>query len=84
MQSVDVAIVGGGMVGLAVACGLQGIGLRVEMCIRDRIWMRRQSAGSRYLTHRSQIRALLRLSLIHISLYRTVLNSRAGRVKGVK
>ena len=24
------------------------------------IWMRRQSAGSRYLTHRSQIRALLR------------------------
>ncbi|WP_244582759.1 hypothetical protein, partial [Escherichia coli] len=24
MQSVDVAIVGGGMVGLAVACGLQG------------------------------------------------------------
>ncbi|WP_235380281.1 hypothetical protein, partial [Escherichia coli] len=26
MQSVDVAIVGGGMVGLAVACGLQGCG----------------------------------------------------------
>ena len=26
MQSVDVAIVGGGMVGLAVACGLQGSG----------------------------------------------------------
>lgn len=24
------------------------------------IWMRRQNAGSRYLTHRSQIRALLR------------------------
>ena len=31
MQSVDVAIVGGGMVGLAVACGLQGIGLRVAV-----------------------------------------------------
>ncbi|MFP1557392.1 hypothetical protein ACLB1T_05890 [Escherichia coli] len=31
-------------------------------CIRTTrlIWMRRQSAGSRYLTHRSQIRALLR------------------------
>ncbi|WP_256948114.1 hypothetical protein, partial [Klebsiella pneumoniae] len=29
MQSVDVAIVGGGMVGLVVACGLQGSGLRV-------------------------------------------------------
>ncbi|MGT3087084.1 FAD-dependent 2-octaprenylphenol hydroxylase, partial [Salmonella enterica] len=27
MQSVDVAIVGGGMVGLAVACGLQGSGV---------------------------------------------------------
>lgn len=31
MQSVDVAIVGGGMVGLAVACGLQGSGLHVEI-----------------------------------------------------
>ncbi|MGS6324259.1 hypothetical protein ACVGWC_21245, partial [Enterobacter hormaechei] len=26
MQNVDVAIVGGGMVGLALACGLQGSG----------------------------------------------------------
>lgn len=31
MQSVDIAIVGGGMVGLAVACGLQGSGLRVAV-----------------------------------------------------
>jgi len=31
LQSVDVAIVGGGMVGLAVACGLQGSGLRVAV-----------------------------------------------------
>lgn len=31
MQSVDVAIVGGGMVGLAIACGLQGSGLRVAL-----------------------------------------------------
>ncbi len=31
MQSVDVAIVGGGMVGLTVACGLQGSGLRVAV-----------------------------------------------------
>ncbi|EOP6334141.1 FAD-dependent 2-octaprenylphenol hydroxylase [Escherichia coli] len=31
MQSVDVAIVGGGMVGPAVACGLQGSGLRVAV-----------------------------------------------------
>lgn len=31
MQSVDVAIVGGGMVGLAVACGLEGCGLRVAV-----------------------------------------------------
>lgn len=31
MQNVDVAIVGGGMVGLAVACGLQGSGLRVAV-----------------------------------------------------
>lgn len=31
MQSVDVAIVGGGMVGLAVTCGLQGSGLRVAV-----------------------------------------------------
>lgn len=31
MQSTDVVIVGGGMVGLAVACGLQGSGLRVTV-----------------------------------------------------
>lgn len=31
MQSVDVAIVGGGMVGLALACGLQGSGLRIAV-----------------------------------------------------
>jgi len=31
LQSVDVAIVGGGMVGLAVACGLQGSGLRIAV-----------------------------------------------------
>jgi 2-polyprenylphenol 6-hydroxylase len=31
VQSVDIAIVGGGMVGLAVACGLQGSGLRLAV-----------------------------------------------------
>lgn len=31
MQNVDVAIVGGGMVGLALACGLHGSGLRVAV-----------------------------------------------------
>lgn len=31
MQSVDIAIVGGGMVGLALACGLQGSGLRIAV-----------------------------------------------------
>lgn len=31
MQSVDVAIVGGGMVGLALACGLHGSGLRIAV-----------------------------------------------------
>lgn len=31
MQSFDVVIAGGGMVGLAVACGLQGSGMRVAV-----------------------------------------------------
>ena len=36
MQNVDVAIVGGGMAGLALACGLQGSGLRVAVLEQKR------------------------------------------------
>lgn len=31
MQSFDIVIAGGGMVGLALACGLQGSGLRIAI-----------------------------------------------------
>ncbi len=81
MQSVDVAIVGGGMVGLAVACGLQGSGLRVA------VW----SSAYRNLWRRmppqlrvSAINAASEKLLTRLGVWQDILSRRASCYHGME
>lgn len=82
MQTFDVIIAGGGMVGLAVACGLQGSGLRVAVLEREA-----PSAVSGEDAHALRVSAINAASerlLQHLGAWGTVLATRASAWHGME
>ena len=82
MQSVDVAIVGGGMVGLAVACGLQGSGLRVA--VLEQHLPQPQAVDAPHALRVSAINAASEKLLAHLGVWSTITARRASRYHGME
>ena len=82
MQSVDVAIVGGGMVGLAVACGLQGSGLRVAVLEQNA--PQPLNADAPPALRVSAINAASEKLLSHLGVWSTIQATRASRYHGME
>ncbi len=80
MQSVDVAIVGGGMVGLAVACGLQGSGLRVAVLEKHQPTSKQAALSLRV----SAINAASERLLTRLGVWDAVLADRASGYHGME
>ena len=82
MQSVDVAIVGGGMVGLAVACGLQGSGLRVA--VLEQHPPQPQAADAPHALRVSAINAASEKLLSHLGVWSGIVAQRASCYHGME
>ncbi|WP_054177485.1 FAD-dependent 2-octaprenylphenol hydroxylase [Trabulsiella odontotermitis] len=82
MQSVDVAIVGGGMVGLAVACGLQGSGLRVAVLEQNA--PQPLNADAPPALRVSAINAASEKLLSHLGVWSTIQATRVSRYHGME
>ncbi len=82
MQSVDVAIVGGGMVGLAVACGLQGSGLRVA--VLEKAEPRPLAADAPPALRVSAINAASEKLLTKLDVWREIVAQRASCYHGME
>ena len=82
MQSVDVAIVGGGMVGLSVACGLQGSGLRVAVI--EQAEPAPVAADSAPALRVSAINAASEKLLAKLGVWEDILALRASRYHGME
>lgn len=82
MQSVDIAIVGGGMVGLAVACGLQGSGLRVAVIEQHE--PQPVAAASAPQLRVSAINAASEKLLSRLDVWSDIVNARASRYHGME
>lgn len=82
MQSVDVAIVGGGMVGLALACGLQGSGLRVAVLEQNVPQPLAEDAPPALRV--SAINAASEKLLTHLGVWSNIIARRAGRYHGME
>ena len=82
MQSVDVAIVGGGMVGLALACGLQGSGLRVAVLEQNEPTPLAEDAPPALRV--SAINAASEKLLTHLGVWSNIIAQRAGRYHGME
>ncbi len=82
MQNVDVAIVGGGMVGLAVACGLQGSGLRVAVLEQNLLQPLAESAPPALRV--SAINAASEKLLTRLGVWPSIVASRASCYHGME
>lgn len=82
MQSVDVAIVGGGMVGLALACGLQGSGLRVA--VLEQTVPEPQAADAPPALRVSAINAASEKLLTHIGVWSGIVAGPVGCYHGME
>lgn len=85
MQSFDVVIAGGGMVGLALACGLQGSGLRVAVVENyppdQSVVVGDVIAGEEYALRVSAINAASERLLQHLGVWRQILDIRTSLIK---
>ncbi|MBB1202823.1 FAD-dependent 2-octaprenylphenol hydroxylase [Enterobacteriaceae bacterium 89] len=82
MQSVDIAIVGGGMVGLSVACGLQGSGLRVALIEQHE--PQPVAADSAPQLRVSAINAASEKLLTRLDVWPDIIAARASRYHGME
>ncbi|GKW32657.1 2-octaprenylphenol hydroxylase [Pectobacterium carotovorum subsp. carotovorum] len=76
MQSFDVVIAGGGMVGLALACGLQGSGLRIAVLEKQVAEL--QPLGKDYALRVSAINAASECLLRHIGVWENLVAQRVS------
>jgi 2-octaprenylphenol hydroxylase len=82
MQTYDVVIAGGGMVGLAVACGLQGCGLRIAV-LEKAAPMSFNASGPHGLRV-SAINAASERLLQHLDVWSSILAQRASSYHGME
>ncbi|ERT12122.1 hypothetical protein O185_15860 [Photorhabdus temperata J3] len=80
MQSFDVVIAGGGMVGLALACGLQGSGLRVAV-VESYPPAQSVYAGEEYALRVSAINAASERLLQHLGVWQQILGVRTSLIR---
>ncbi|MCR4079227.1 FAD-dependent 2-octaprenylphenol hydroxylase [Providencia stuartii] len=83
MQSFDVVIAGGGMVGLALACGLEGTGLRVAV-IESHPAKKPFSGSDPYALRVSAINAASEKLLSYLDVWSTIKSMRASAYNGME
>ncbi|MEM6162298.1 FAD-dependent 2-octaprenylphenol hydroxylase [Erwinia sp. P6884] len=82
MQTYDVIVAGGGMVGLAVACGLHGSGLKIAVLERQAPVT--QEAGADHALRVSAINAASERLLQHLDVWSAILAARASVYHGME
>ncbi|MBC8952919.1 FAD-dependent 2-octaprenylphenol hydroxylase [Xenorhabdus sp. PB62.4] len=83
MQSFDVVIAGGGMVGLALACGLQGSGLRIAI-VEEHPPTKQFDANEEHALRVSAINAASERLLTHLGVWQNILAMRASPYQGME
>ncbi|PHM33266.1 FAD-dependent 2-octaprenylphenol hydroxylase [Xenorhabdus innexi] len=83
MQSFDVVIAGGGMVGLALACGLQGSGLRIAI-VEEHPPTGKFHTNDEHALRVSAINAASERLLTHLGVWQKILAMRASPYHGME